>query len=253
MEDQITATNASLIQQDQLLLAWPFSMISASILPQITSCHTSFDVWMTLEGIFNTRSKSRIIHLQNQLRNLRKDNLSVDDFFAKLTTLPEELREAGIIIDDDELSLIALNGLDESYDSFVTAQTARIGDINFSSLLGLLHSNEARLSRQSEIRGVAMANVVHSSSNVVSCQICGKKGHNALGCYNRHNEQRFPSTTDKSRNSYRFNRGGKAATPAANAVWYPDSRASEHVSGDSNYIQNTDKEKAPRSLTIVNE
>lgn len=92
----------------------------------------SFDAWTTLEGIFNTRSKSRIIQLQNQLRSFCKDNLSANDYFTKLTTMSEELREARVIVDDDELSLIALNGLDEAYDSFVTTQTARIDGINFA-------------------------------------------------------------------------------------------------------------------------
>lgn len=68
---------------------------------------------------------SRIIQLQNDLRNFQKDNLSVDDYFSKLKVMSEELFEARVDIDDGELSLIALNGLDDLYDSFVTSQTTR--------------------------------------------------------------------------------------------------------------------------------
>lgn len=82
--------------------------------------------------------KSRIIQLQNQLHNLRKDSLSVDEYFTKLTRISEELQEASVVVDDGELSLIALNGLDESYDPFIMAHTARVDDINFSSLLSFL-------------------------------------------------------------------------------------------------------------------
>lgn len=148
MEKPVMVSNPSLIQQDQLLLAWLFSAISPSILPQITASRTSFEAWAMLEVIFNTRSKSRIIHLQNQLHNLRKDFLSVDEYFANLTRISEELREAGVVVDDGELSLIALNGLDESYDPFVTAQTSHVDDINFSLLLSFPRSYEARLSRR---------------------------------------------------------------------------------------------------------
>lgn len=63
---------------------------------------------------------------------LQKQSLSVDDYLAMLTVMAEELREAGVIIDDGELSLIALNGLDEGYDPFVTTLTARVDDISFA-------------------------------------------------------------------------------------------------------------------------
>lgn len=196
-----------------MLLAWLFSAILASVLSQVTGCKTSYDVWMTIDGIFNTRSRSRsrVLQLQNQLRNLRKEQLSVDDYFSKLTAMAEELREAGAIVDDAELSLIALNGLDEAYDSFVTSQTSRVEDISFSSLLGLLRTYDNRLSCRTELR-VAAANAVQSSSatsTAVVCQICDKQGHAARGCFNRHNEQRFSSTYDKSR-TRRFNKGGKS-------------------------------------------
>lgn len=131
VEKPVTAIDPSLIQQDQLLLAWIFSVISATVLPQVTASRTSYETWTMLEGIFNVRSKSRIIQLQNQLRNLQKDSLTVDEYFARLTSMTEELREAGVVIDDGEFSLIALNGLDASYNPFVTAQTAHVEDISF--------------------------------------------------------------------------------------------------------------------------
>lgn len=139
------------------MLAWLFFAISPSILPQITASRTSYEAWVTLEGIFNTRSKSRKIQLQNQLRTLRKDSLSINEYFPELTEISEELREAGIIVDDGELSLIALNGLNESYDPFVTA---RVDENSFSLLLSFLHSYEACLSRHTEIRTIATANAV---------------------------------------------------------------------------------------------
>lgn len=107
--------------------------------------------------------------------------------------MSEELRKVEVIVDDRELSLIVLNGLDNSYDSFVTAQTARVENISFSLLLGLLRSYDARLNHQSEFHGITTANAVQGSQNTKSatmtCQICDKKGHTALACFNRHNEQ----------------------------------------------------------------
>lgn len=241
IEKPVTIFDPLLIQQDHPLLAWLFSAISPSLLPQITASRTSYEAWSTLEGIFNTRSKSRIIELQNQLRNLRKDALSVDEYFAKLTGISEELRKVGVIVDDGE-----------AYDPFITAQTACVDDINFSTLLGLLRSYEAHLSRHTEARNVATTNAVQSSSSILVCQICEKRGHSALSCFHHHNEQHFPSNVDKSRQRFHYN--NKASTtkesPAANVIWYPDSGVSVHVNSDPHCIQKS--HQSSKSLTVAN-
>lgn len=81
-----------------------------------------------------------------------------DEYFAKLTAMSEELHKAGVIVDDGELSLIAFNGLNETYDPFVTTQTTRVDDIGFGSLLSLLRSYEARLNRHLKFEGIATMN-----------------------------------------------------------------------------------------------
>jgi len=160
----------------------------------------------------------------------------MDDYFARLTSMADELREAGVIIEDDELSLIALTGLDDSYKSFVTSHTAQVDEIDFSALLGLLRSYEGCLCRLAQLKGVATANIaqsslsvkpVQSSSGVIIYQVCKKNGHDALVRFNHHNEQWFPSTQSKTPTRYRSNRGKRSNT--ANAVWYPDSGASDYV------------------------
>lgn len=59
--------------------------------------------------------------------------------------MAEEPWEAGVVVDDGELSLIALSGLDGSYDPFVIAQTAWVEDIGFSLLLGLVRAYKSRI------------------------------------------------------------------------------------------------------------
>lgn len=57
--------------------------------------------------------------------------------------MAEEIHEAGTMVDVGKLSLIVLNGLDTSYDPFVTTQIVRVDDISFASLLGLLRMYES--------------------------------------------------------------------------------------------------------------
>lgn len=65
VERLVAISDPSLEQQDQLLLAWLFPTFSTFVLPQVMASHTSYEAWTTHESIFNTKSKSRIIQLQN--------------------------------------------------------------------------------------------------------------------------------------------------------------------------------------------
>jgi len=69
----------------------------------------------------------------------------VDTFVIELTQLAEEVCEVGVALDDGELTLIALNGLDASYDAFITAQMARADEIAFATFQGLLQAREDRI------------------------------------------------------------------------------------------------------------
>lgn len=175
----------------------------------------------------------------------------MDDYFSKLTGLFEDLREAGVVIEDGELSLIALNGLNEAYDSFVTSQTARIDEICFASLLGSLHTFDNRISRHCSTT-LPTANAVQSKVSVsLVCQICDEKGHSALGCYNRQNEQRFPSSNDRAKFRGSFNKNSssftesKGSSASANGIWYPDSGVSDHVTSDPQCIQKSHYNASP--------
>lgn len=97
--------------------AWPFPAITPSVLPQVVASQTSFDAWATLEGIFNIKSKTRVIQLQNQLQTLRKKYVTVNEYFSKLIEDSKELLQVGVAIENGELSLITPNSLDESYES----------------------------------------------------------------------------------------------------------------------------------------
>lgn len=79
---------------------------------------------------------------------------------AEITRLAEEVREAGVALDDGELTLIALNGLDATYETFITAQSARTDDIPFAAFQGLLQAHEERFGRHSLSTGIPMANAV---------------------------------------------------------------------------------------------
>lgn len=165
IEKSITVDGPSMTQQDQLLLAWLFFAISTSLLPQVIIHKTSYKLWVALGQIFNTKLRTRILHLRNQLQNFKKDDLTVVDYISKLTMMAKELREAGVTIEEGDLSLIILNGLDPSYDYFVTAEMSKVEDMTLASLLGLLLVYEARLNQVAAdiFKGVISAIIISTS------------------------------------------------------------------------------------------
>lgn len=101
--------------------------------------------------------------------------------------MAKELHKVGIVVEDNDLTLIMLNGLDPSYDPFVKTQSTLVDDISFTSFFGLLKDYDNCLQRPSDFK-ITTANVVQATrSEVIVFQIFTIRGHLALACYNRHN------------------------------------------------------------------
>lgn len=81
--------------------------------------------------------------------------MSDNNCIAQLMAKTNKLQKARILVDDGKLSLITLNGLDASYEPFITAQMSRFENINFASLLGLLQSYESLLPQWAMVSNIA--------------------------------------------------------------------------------------------------
>jgi hypothetical protein len=68
-------------QQDKVILSSILSTLSEDILAHVVGLKTSHDVWSTLEKMFSSQSKARIMQTRCQLATLKKGALSVADYF----------------------------------------------------------------------------------------------------------------------------------------------------------------------------
>jgi len=80
---------------------------------------------------------------------LKKGGLTLEQYLAAISKKIDEIRDAGITIDDKELALFAMDGLESSYDAFVMAITATVGDISFVEFMGLLRAHDVTIARES--------------------------------------------------------------------------------------------------------
>lgn len=71
--------------------AWLLASRSDSMLTRMVGCDYAHQVWEKLEAFFASQTKTRVIQLKTQLRNLRKDFMSISEFLSKLKKIIDSL------------------------------------------------------------------------------------------------------------------------------------------------------------------
>jgi hypothetical protein len=70
-------------QQDKLILGAIVSTLIGAILPHVYGIKTSREVWNLLEKLFASESKARNLQIRFQIATMKKNNLSIYDYFQK--------------------------------------------------------------------------------------------------------------------------------------------------------------------------
>jgi hypothetical protein len=90
------------------------------VVSTIYGLKTSRLAWQALGARFAAPSTSRISLIKRKLQSLQQGSLSCQKFLDEIKTLAYELTAVGKPIDDSDLILYVLNGLNSSFHSFVT-------------------------------------------------------------------------------------------------------------------------------------
>lgn len=102
--------------------------------------------------------------------------MEISNYLSKIKEISTWIREALTIINDEELALYTLGGLNGEFHAFTTAIATRIEDNSFSSLKGLLLAYETSLQQNSSEVSIALAHIAQNTQyNKVSYQICERK------------------------------------------------------------------------------
>uniref|UniRef100_A0A803QF44 Retrovirus-related Pol polyprotein from transposon TNT 1-94 n=1 Tax=Cannabis sativa TaxID=3483 RepID=A0A803QF44_CANSA len=115
------------------------------MLGHVISCLTSFDLWITLERLYRTSSKARILQLHLQLQSLKKGSLSIHDYILKMKNITYGLFAAGQLLSDDDLILYILGGLDHEYEAMVFNLTSKHDQFTLQEVQYMMHSQEIRM------------------------------------------------------------------------------------------------------------
>jgi hypothetical protein len=81
------------------------------VLGQVATLSTSAEVLAALQTSFAASSRARVTNLRLQLANLKKGDMKMVDYFAKMKNICDEIACTGKAIDEDEMVGFILNGL----------------------------------------------------------------------------------------------------------------------------------------------
>jgi hypothetical protein len=89
--------------QDQLVLSLINSSLSEEILSTMVGITTARDAWRSLEKMYASSSRARVMQIRMQLATIQKNDLSITDYFRKVKRLGDTLAAIGKRVEDEEL------------------------------------------------------------------------------------------------------------------------------------------------------
>ncbi|XP_019232745.1 PREDICTED: uncharacterized protein LOC109213406 [Nicotiana attenuata] len=158
------------VQLDSIVLSRIQATIYQEILQAILRPNhslTSREAWLEIERLFRDQVSSRTLQLKVQFHNLKKGDLSINDYVHRLKTIADSLNSVGNPISETDLVLQSLSGLPSDYMPVSTSISTRIPLPYFTETRSLLFLHEAQLSNfsatNSDLSATAFVAKQHST------------------------------------------------------------------------------------------
>ncbi|KAL0004638.1 hypothetical protein SO802_012199 [Lithocarpus litseifolius] len=132
-------------------------------------------VWKVLEKRFASVSRSSVMSLRNELNSVKKGTDSIDVYFQRIKQIRDKLAVVLVILDDEELLHVALDGLPSEYASFSSAIRTRSDFLLVEELNTLLNTKERAIKKRF---GFVDANTMAMAANFQSEGFGRGKGRN---------------------------------------------------------------------------
>jgi hypothetical protein len=101
--------------------------------------------WDTLVKMYSTNTQARKMQLKQELHDLQKNKMNINDYSTKVKNLTDALASIGALVNDEDLVAMTLNGLGKNYNHFRISIVVRETFSDFQDLITLLISEEMRV------------------------------------------------------------------------------------------------------------
>ena len=103
----------------------------------LTKHQTAFDMMNALLNAYEVNNATRVLALKRQLNHIQiKKGESMNSYLLRVASLRDELSSIGTIINDIELTLMAIDGLLDSWETFTQGVSEKDNLLDFNRLKG---------------------------------------------------------------------------------------------------------------------
>jgi len=270
--------------RDQAILGWLMNSMSIDIATQLLHCETSKQLWDEAQSLAGAHTRSKIMYLKSEFHSTQRGDMKMEQYLGKMTNLADKLKLAGSPISNSDLTIQILNGLDSDYNSVVVKLSDEI-DISWVELQTQLLTFESRLEQLNNFSSLnlnATANFVAKNESRGTkfgsqgdwrgsnfrgmrggrgrgrmskpiCQVCRRSGHTAIQCYYQF-DKTYTGKIHSSESEKQGTYNAFIASPyeGQDHEWYFDSGANNHVTHQSDKIQELSENNGMNSLLVGN-
>ncbi|KAH0709645.1 uncharacterized protein [Solanum tuberosum] len=121
--------------QDQLIQQAMMASVDSTITLTVAAAPSANKAWELLHTTYANKSHTRIFSLRDQLQNTKKASKTIAEYLQEVRSLSDAFKVAGSPVNDDELIVKILSGLEPEYCEISAAIRARDSSLSFEELL----------------------------------------------------------------------------------------------------------------------
>lgn len=249
--------------------------IEPSIIDQITTCTSAYEVWERLESIFQRRSDCNLDTMLNRFWSIKMGETEpMAKYIGRIQQLSDTIKLAGEPLSDRSIKVRMISGLTSRYEGFSRTWDAthpdeksvkhlidrllkdedtytRRNDSELSSALYTSRDRHVRAPPGSfRHRPEPQTNQYNNRTNP-SCQVCGKRNHTTSNCFFRNKKEgqtERQALSDKTKVVSFMAKSSNNKT----AKWFADSGASNHMCGDRSTFSELKLFQNAKHITVGN-
>jgi len=259
-------------KRDQRALATICLNVKTHCHVHLQTAQTPNQAWTNLGKAYEDKGLSRMLGLMRALLKINfSDYKSMNEYVSEALAPAQKLSDIGSPMDDKLVGVILLAGLSADYKPMVMALESSGAEITSDLVKNkLLQEDIRRRVDNRNFSEVAFAvksrrkwsGKKYSSERGIKCYGCGEVGHKELDCKryqastsgssasskNSNEKDSCPNGNDKNRKWCLHT----ALRTKINEEWYIDSGASNHMTGNKNWLTNY-REAAGQEVTVADD
>lgn len=153
-DDKKSAPNLEYItwfKKDQMLRSWILSSLSEEVTIHTVGLKTSAAIWNALQTAYGAPTHTRLVQLNMQLQNFKRNELSITEYFRQFKMIVDELGAAEKGLDLATINAIIFNNLGPEFSDIVAALSVRKEPLSLPELTNAFLGHEIRIGNKQSI------------------------------------------------------------------------------------------------------